>query len=125
MSKRTLIAVFMLIALALRSLVPDGFMIAAANEADGPFEIIICTSSGHKLLQVAADDDQAPADSKQDGQTLCHFAFSGASGLAAAAPDIASTVAYANLTFKLAAALYAKTPTPGAVSARGPPPLLI
>lgn len=124
MRKRTPIAVFMLIALALRSLVPDGFMIAAANAADGSFEIVICTSAGQKTMHVAADGT-TPVDSQQNEADPCPFAFSSVGDVAAAQPDLAGTVAYASLTYKLAAALYAETPKPGAISARGPPSLLI
>lgn len=123
-SKRTPIAVFMLVALALRSLVPGGFMIAAADAADGSFEIVICTSTGQKTMHVAADGT-TPVEPQQGGQELCPFAFSGAGDLAAAHPDLAGSVAYASLTYKLAAALFAETPKPGATSARGPPALLI
>ncbi|HRN89388.1 hypothetical protein [Hyphomicrobium sp.] len=124
MSKRTPIAVFMLIALALRSLVPDGFMIAAANAADGSFEIVICTSTGQKTMHVAADGT-TPVEQQQGEADLCPFAFSSVGHVATGHPDLAGTVAYANLTYKLAAALYAETPKPGATSARGPPNLLI
>ncbi|AHB49175.1 hypothetical protein W911_13355 [Hyphomicrobium nitrativorans NL23] len=123
MSKRTPIVVFMLIALAFRSLVPDGFMIAAANAGDGSFEIVICTSTGQKTMHVAADGT-TPAE-QQGEPDLCPFAFSSVGDVATGEPDLAGTVAYASLTYKLAAALYAETPKPGATSARGPPNLLI
>ncbi|HRN85261.1 MAG TPA: hypothetical protein PK857_10610 [Hyphomicrobium sp.] len=124
MSKRTPIAVFMLVALALRSLVPDGFMIAAANAADGSFEIVICTSTGQTTMHVAADGT-TPVEQQQGDPDLCPFAFSSVGDVAAATPDLAGTVTYASLAYKLAAALYAETPKPGALSARGPPNLLI
>ena len=125
MSKRTPIAVFMLIALALRSLVPDGFMIAAANAADGSFEIVICTSTGQKTMHVGPDGTTPVEQQQQGDPDLCPFAFSSVGDVATGHPDLAGTVAYASLTYKLAAALYAETPKPGATSARGPPNLLI
>ena len=113
----------MLIALALRSLVPDGFMIAAAHAGDGSFEIVICTSTGQKTMHVAADGT-TPVE-QQGEPDLCPFAFASVGAVATAQPDLAGTVAYASLTYKLAAALYAETPKRGAISARGPPNLLI
>lgn len=123
MTRRTTIAVFMLVALALRSLVPGGFMIAPAEAGDGSVEIVICTSAGQKTIHVSKDS--APSQSSEQdqdaAQDLCPFAFSGTTTIAEDQAELASTVAYAALTYKLAEALFAETPKPGAVSARGPP----
>lgn len=122
MTRRTTIAVFMLVAFALRSLVPSGFMIAPAEAGDGSVEIVICTSAGQKTIHVSKDS--APSQgSEQDqaAQDLCPFAFTGTITIAEDQAELASTVIYAALTYKLAEALFAETPKPGAVSARGPP----
>lgn len=109
----------MLVALALRSLVPGGFMIAPAIAGDGSVELVICTSTGQKTIHLFDDgtEQQAP----ETVQDPCPFAFSGAIDIATDAPDLAGTVTYAALTYKRTAALYAETPQPGATSARGPP----
>lgn len=99
-------------------------MIAPAHGTDGSVEIVICTSTGQKTIHLSEDGTQSN-DSEQAVQDLCPFAFSGATDLAVAEPDLAGTVAYATLTYKLAAALFAETPKPGATSARGPPTRLI
>ncbi len=120
MTKRTTIAVFMLVALALRSLVPGGYMIAPAQAGDGSVEIVICTATGQKTLHVS-EDGTATNETGQAVEDLCPFAFSGTADIATAHPDLAGTVTYATLTYKLAEALFAETPKPGAASARGPP----
>lgn len=120
MTKRTTIAVFMLVALALRSLVPGGFMIAPAQAGDGSVEIVICTATGQKTIHVSEDGTETEK-SEQAAEDLCPFAFSGTADIATSHPDLAGTVTYATLTYKLAEALFAETPKPGAASARGPP----
>lgn len=113
--------VLMLVVLALRSLLPAGFMVQAAPASGAP-EIVICTGTGERLMHVDADAP-APAPKPQHLDTgLCPYAAAGAAALAAAAPDgLAGTATYAAVTYTLAAALFAETPKPGATSARGPP----
>jgi hypothetical protein len=124
---RTPINLVLFLVVALRSLLPVGFMVQAADAASGgSFEIVICTSSGTKVL--ALDADGAPQPSKQQHMDhgLCPFSSAGAAALAEAGPQpLVRTVAFAAVTYTLAAAQFAETPKPGAVSARGPPSLVI
>lgn len=120
-SKRTVIAVFMLAALVLRSLVPGGFMIAPAAAGDGTVEIVICTAAGPKSVQLSHDGVTHPATDEAEQQDLCPFAFTATGTLASAEPALAEAVTYANVAFRITAALFAATPQPGATSARGPP----
>jgi hypothetical protein len=119
---RAVVNIVLLAVLALRSLLPTGFMVQASHDGNLPFEVVICTSSGMKL--VTMDDEGKPAPSKPQhvDNGLCPFAASGAAAVAAAEDrSLARTVTYAAVTYTLAAALFAETPKPGATSARGPP----
>lgn len=124
MHRRALVTIVLLAVLALRSLLPAGYMVQAAHASEGsPFEIVICTSTGTKLLTVDGDAPASPAKPQHIDNGLCPFAAAGAAALAAAAPDesLASEAEYAAVTYTLAVALFAETPKPGATSARGPP----
>lgn len=121
MRTRAAVNIILLAVLALRSLLPAGYMVQAA-EASGAFEIVICTSAGLKLMTVG-DDGTAPLPKPQHVDTgLCPFAAAGAAALAAAASGrLVREAEYAAVTYTLAAALFAESPKPGAASARGPP----
>ncbi len=126
MRTRAIVTVFLLFVLAVRSLLPHGYMVQAADASEGVFEIVICTSTGLQLLSVG-DDGTAPPQKPQHVENgLCPFAAAGAAALAAAAPaSLASEAEYAAVTYTLAVALFSETPKPGATSARGPPSQLI
>lgn len=126
MRTRSYINAILLVVLALRALLPAGYMVQAASASEGTLDIVICTSAGLKLMTVDADGT-APAPKPQHVDSgLCPFASGGAAALAEAAPQsLASEAEYAAVTYTLAAALFAETPKPGATSARGPPSTLI
>lgn len=118
---RAVVNIVLLAMLALRSLLPAGYMVQAA-EASGAFEIVICTSSGTKLITVEGDGTSVPSKPQHVDNGLCPFAAAGAAALAAAEPrSLAREAEYAAVTYTLAFALFAETPKPGAASARGPP----
>lgn len=119
------IKVVLLAVLALRSLLPAGFMVQAAQASDLPFEIVICTSSGSKLMRIT-DDGTAPTHKSQAvGDGLCPFATAVAAVFADVPRSLADEAQYAAVTYVLASAQFAETPKPGAASARGPPSLVI
>lgn len=126
MHRRAAVRLILLIVVALRSLVPAGFMLQDSEASAGSFEIVVCTSSGTKLLSF--DDNGAPVTPASKSQPLeqgiCPFA-----GVVALAPGklpaLGDQVAYAAVTYALAVALFAETPKPGATSARGPPSDLV
>ncbi|MCC7252413.1 DUF2946 family protein [Hyphomicrobium sp.] len=122
MPTRAAVNLILLAVLALRSLLPAGYMVQAADASKGSFEIVICTSTGQKLVSLDGDGT-APASKPQHVESgLCPFAAAGAAALAAAAPESLATAAeYAAVTYPRAVALFAETPKPGAQSARGPP----
>lgn len=124
MRTRSYINVMLLLVLALRSLLPAGYMVQAAPE--GAFEIVICTSAGLQLATLDLDDTGPSPKLNHTDSTLCPFASGGTAALADAAPQsLANEAEYAAVTYTLAAALFAETPKPGASSARGPPSALI
>lgn len=125
---RAAVNIIVLLVLALRSLLPAGYMVQASHASSGgSFEIVICTSSGTQLMTVGEDGTPAPASNSQHLEKgLCAFAAAGAVALTAEPPhSLASEAEFAAVTYTLAAALFAETPKPGATSARGPPSELI
>lgn len=125
---RAAVNIIVLLVLALRSLLPAGYMVQAADASSGSsFDIVICTSSGTKLMTVGEDGTPVPASKSQHLEKgLCAFAAAGAVALNAEPPhSLASEAEFAAVTYTLAAALFAETPKPGATSARGPPSELI
>ena len=123
---RRRITAVLLIVLAMRALLPTGFMLQAANAADGSFEIVICTSGGTKVVTVDADGAPLPANKHYSDHGLCAFAAAGAAAVVTDGPvALVHAAHYAATTYTLAVALFAETPKPGATSARGPPSSLI
>ena len=122
MPTRAVVNIVLLAVLALRSLLPAGFMVQATHHGDLPFEVVICTSSGMKLVTLDDEGRKAPSKPQHVDNGLCLFAASGAAAVVSADDrSLARTVAYSAVTYTLAAALFAETPKPGATSARGPP----
>ena len=62
-------ALLVLLAFAVRALIPLGYMPAAAGE---PFELVICSPSGTHTIALAPDGDTAPAEAA--GALDCPFA---------------------------------------------------
>jgi len=124
---RALLTIVLLAVLALRSLLPTGYMVQAADASTGGgFEVVICTAAGPKTMTVDADGHAPPSKPQHVESGLCPFAAAGAAALVSATPEpLAGTVAYAAVTYTLAVAQFAETPKPGATSARGPPAHLI
>ncbi len=123
---RTPLHLLLLFALALRSLVPVGFMLAASSSADGgALQVVICSGTGEKLMSVDTDGKPLPAKPHHLDSNLCPYAAAGAAAVAAALPaPLVAEARYAAIVYTLAAAQYAATPKPGATSARGPPSIL-
>ncbi len=122
MPTRAVLNIVLLAVLAVRSLLPAGFMVQAAHAGDLPFEVVICTSSGMKLVSMDDEGKQAPSKPQHVDNGLCPFAASGAAAVISADDrSLSRTVTYSAVTYTLAAALFAETPKPGATSARGPP----
>jgi len=118
---RAVANIVLLAVLALRSLLPAGYMVQVAAASGSP-EIVICTSAGQKLIAAQTDGTPAPSRTQSADTGICPFATSGAAALAAAEPrNLVGEAEYASVTYTLAVAVFAETPKPGATSARGPP----
>jgi hypothetical protein len=123
---RAAFTVLLLFVLALRSLLPHGYMVQAADASGGSFEIVICTSAGQQLLTLNDDGKPLPQKPQHVENGLCPFAAAGAAALAEAAPlSLAREAEYASVAYTMAVALFSETPKPGATSARGPPSQLV
>lgn len=127
MHTRAPINIILLLVLALRSLLPTGYMVQTSDASAGSFEIVICTGSGLTLMTLDEDGKPVPASKSQHLEKgLCAFAAAGAVALNAEPPhSLAREAEFATVTYTLAAALFAETPRPGATSARGPPSELV
>ena len=128
MHRRATFNVILLLVLAVRSLLPAGFMLQAPDASARSFEIVICTSTGTKLITVDATGAPVhPASKSQHLEHgLCPYAGAGAVALSDAEPlSLSGQVEYAAVTYSLAVSLFAETPKPGATSARGPPSQLV
>jgi hypothetical protein len=109
---------------AVRSLLPLGFMLAAAPSQAGSVSIVICT--GHGLQSLALDHDGTPLQKKSSSDnSICPYSSAGAVAIDSAAPQLlAQTVRYASITHRITSDIFHRTPTSGATSARGPPATL-
>lgn len=125
--RRVAVTVILVLVLAVRSLLPAGFMLQASDASSGKLEVVICTSAGIKHLTLdEGGTPVAPAKSQHLDHGLCPYAGAGALAVTSAdSVSLFSQVEYAAVTYVLAVAQFAETPQPGATSARGPPIELI
>lgn len=109
--------------LAVRSLLPAGFMLQTAASGDGSIEIVICTGHGAEKITLDADGKPTkPQPAKSDAGRICPYAASAPVALGADQPaPIASPVRLTAVAYANAAELVRTERLPGATSARGPP----
>ena len=110
------------LAFAVRSFLPVGFMLAATTAHGGPVEIVICT--GHGPQNLILDDKGVPQPAKPPiaDNSTCPYAPVGAVAVDHETPHLlVHTVRYASVTYAIATEISRATPKPGAQSARGPP----
>ena len=108
--------------LAVRSLLPAGFMLQTAASGDGSIEIVICTGHGAERITLDADGKPvAPKPVKSDAG-LCPFAASTPVAVWAAEPAPAPIPDhFASVTFVAPEPVEHAERRPGSASARGPP----
>lgn len=80
----------LLLAFALRALVPAGYMPDFGALSKGVYKVVICTSAGSKSITVDADGHSVPDNSGAHGDQPCAF-----SGLAAKALPNPQSIAIA------------------------------
>lgn len=79
----------LLLAFALRALIPHGFMPSFDGAADGAFKLVICTAQGAKLVAFDAEGKPHTDHSGKHSQQPCAFAgLSTASLDAPSAPEV-------------------------------------
>ncbi len=111
------------IVFAVRSLLPVGFMLAAAPDHGGGLQIVVCTGHGPQSLVVDEKGVPHPSKSSADDRTTCPYAPVGAVNVTHDAPQsLSHTVRYAAVAYAITTEIFRATPKPGAQSARGPPP---
>ena len=130
---RHVVLTLALLALSVKVLVPQGFMVAPQPSADAPFALVICT--GHGTLVVDPAGAAKPGSEHRDpsGKSPTHdapCAFSG-HGAAAPPPSLApvATVEFVSHVFAPAQRVADLAPGRGLAApplpARGPPSRLI
>jgi hypothetical protein len=121
-SVRKALSLLFIMMLAVRSLLPAGFMLQAAASGDGSIEIVICTGHGAQKITLDADGKPvAPKPAKSDAG-LCPYAASAPVAVAAAEPvPAALSEQIAVVAYAVPAPLRGHERPPGAASARGPP----
>jgi hypothetical protein len=108
--------------LAVRSLLPAGFMLQPSVAGDGTLAVVICTGHGPQTVTLDADGKPIPAKSQSADASLCAYASTGAVAPGDGAPPTLATEAhYAAVTYRITRELFRADPKPGATSARGPP----
>lgn len=116
--RRTLTSLLVLL-LALRCLVPAGFMLQQAGDG---LSIVICTASGPQVLLL--DDEGKPAkhDTQRADHGLCAYAPVGAVAAADEAPvRVTAPMSYATLAYTRVEDRRQPQDWSGAYLARGPP----
>jgi hypothetical protein len=112
----------LVVLLALRCLVPAGFMLQQVGDG---LSIVICTASGPQLL--AVDDEGKPAkhDRKAGGHDMCPYAPAGAVAAATDSPlRVSAPAVYVALTYARVEDRRKPQDWSGAYLARGPPVFL-
>lgn len=124
MSRR--VSLLLILLLAVRSLLPAGFMLQPSAAGDGTLAIVICTGHGPQTISLDPEGQPAKAPAQKSDVSICPFAAAGSTALIGAEdPLLATAVNYAGADFPLPAAPLLVKPHPRATSSRGPPTFLI
>jgi hypothetical protein len=108
--------------LAVRSLLPAGFMLQTAASGDGSIEIVICTGHGAQKITLDADGKPSQPQPAKSDAGLCPYAASApiALGIVQPAP-LATPASVTNVAYAHPEQFAPAERLPGASSARGPP----
>lgn len=121
---RHVLRIWVIVAYALHSIVPAGFMLApSADKNAAAMTVVICTGHGPQQ-DVAADEVPAPSKNNKRDKDICAYASIGSANVdTGPTAVIASQAAYASITYRITRGIFQQTPRPSAHSARGPPQL--
>lgn len=116
---RRLLTQLLVLTLALRCLVPAGFMLESAG---GEMLLVICTGQGPQTITLDADGKPVPEKPRHSDTGLCPYASIGATAPNDGAPKtLESTTHYAVVVYRVTQAVFVAAPLRDATSARGPP----
>ncbi|MGQ0671468.1 MAG: DUF2946 family protein [Hyphomicrobium sp.] len=121
---RRLLSLLFVLALAVRGLVPTGYMLSPAADGSGEMTIVVCTGHGPLLMTIDADGNPVPPAKPAASDTgLCAFAASAAVAVAPPLPPVSMPAV--NVTFVATGVPHAPR-LPGTrnelpLPARGPP----
>lgn len=122
---RRVIHLLFLAVFAAHAVVPAGFMVGTSADT-GSTTLVICTGYGPQIVADDLGDSQAPLQKQKRDVKSCDFATMGALALLSDAPfRPASEAEFSAVVYRITRDLYWATPKPGAVSARGPPAVLL
>lgn len=108
--------------LAVRSLLPAGFMLQTSASGDGSVEIVICTGHGVQKITLDADGKPTKPQPAKSDAGLCPYAASAPIALGTDQPaPVAAPADVAAVAFAHADEPARSERLPGAASARGPP----
>ncbi len=107
---------------AVRSLLPAGFMLQTAASGDGSIEIVICTGHGAEKITLDADGKPTKPQPAKSDAGLCPYAASAPVALGVDQPaPVATPASITSVAYARPAELDRAERLPGATSARGPP----
>lgn len=116
---RRFLVLLLLVTLAMRSLVPAGFMLAPVG---GEMTVAICTGHGLQTINLDADGKPVPEKPQRSDSGFCPYASGGAVALTDAIPvPLAQQIRYAELSYRITRDLLRTATRVRATSARGPP----
>jgi hypothetical protein len=111
-----------LIALVMRAAIPAGFMLAPSAPGDA-VTMVICTGAGPKSVHF--DGTGAPIEPEQSiAGDACAYTPLAAFPVTDLPPDTMTSIAWAEVIYRLVRRQFSETPVPSAWSARGPPAVL-
>lgn len=108
------------LALFVRSLIPMGIMLAPSALSDG-IVVVICTGHGPMLAMSSDAETSSHPGQKKSASSECPFAAGGLSTFDPPAIELAHTVVFGSVVYRLFKARFDTSPKPGTLSARDPP----
>ncbi len=84
----------MVVSLALRVFIPDGFMLSTSRGDDGTALLVICTASGFKVIDVGEDGGSVPSPETEHAGDPCCTLCSGPTATADAAGGFVTPIVF-------------------------------
>ena len=68
-----ILSAMVLVALAVRALIPPGFMLASADASSGGLTVVICTAEGMQRVSLDADSNPVEVPHPERADSACEF----------------------------------------------------